>query len=346
MNALEFEQFSTAAPAARRLPGVADLKNLTPRTLIYGYDVDRNDLHVYLGADGLIHVVRYSSRAVGSDKGLIFSHSFGEAGGVKAPTDYVPNKRAYPASCDGEFCQVLRSFGASISFTDFDEAADARRLEKHGGFSGLVFSDELEAVSLEAILSADPAFPAELTARSVHSPRQALQAALELRTRLVLQASLELRVPFMRSIEKGPVFVAKTAAEAVLARARELMVEMATSSAVDQDSTSDLVKELFTPEGAFGVDIIMERPGAGDVLIEAQAPDNVVFASNPDWSVYRNDAEDAFWIEGISGLFRGRPFVAARSKNNLVQIRFSEFGLQERFIPDALAHCRMPLIPA
>jgi len=333
MNAIEYEQFSTAAPAARRLPGVADLKNLTPRTLIYGYDVDRNDFHVYLGADGLIHVVRYSSRAVGSDMGLIFSHSFGETGGVSAPSDYVPNKRAYPASCDAEFCHVLRSFGANISFTDFDEAANARRLEKYKGFAGLVFSDELDAVSLETTLSADPAFPPELTARSVHS------------TRLALQAVLELRVPFMR-MEKGPVFVVKTAAEAVLARARELMVEMATSPAVDPDSTSDLVKELFTPEGAFGVDIIMERPGAGDVLIEAQAPDNVVFASNPDWSVYRNEAEDAFWIDGISGLFRGRPFVAARSKNNLVQIRFSEFGLQERFIPDALAHCRMPLIPA
>lgn len=76
------------------------------RTLLYGYDCDRNTYHVYL-KDDLVHLAVYK---------------YGDAT-VSAITEFeqlrdlVPNKRLYPESCDYEFCKFLKEAGVYLSFT-------------------------------------------------------------------------------------------------------------------------------------------------------------------------------------------------------------------------------------
>ncbi len=87
----------------------SDLKDQTPRTLLYGYDYDRCSWHVYLDFDGLIHLVRYDH----SDRLMV--HETEET--VDANTDYRPTKRSYPEDCDFEFTKLLREADAYPCFT-------------------------------------------------------------------------------------------------------------------------------------------------------------------------------------------------------------------------------------
>jgi len=333
MNALEFEQITSGAKAPRRVPGIDDLKNREPRTLIYGYDGGRNDFHVYIGTDGLIHVMRYTLRARNSEDGLIFTHFAGESGGRKAPDGFVPAKRAYPESCDAEFCELLFSFGVKIPFTGFTEGADERRREKNGGFAGPVFTEALMGVNLVDELQYDPAYP------DVQTDRLSTSAAL------LEQAAIELGVPFA---SKGPgqAYVLKTAADVVLARARELMRELAGSPVFDEDSLENLLAELFTAGGAKRLDRIGERRTGSEHLIEVQAT-SIEFVRRGDFVRYRYGTTASFWCEGVSGTYQGRPFIAARAKNSVVQIRFSHFGDEEKFLAAAKAHYKLgPVIPS
>jgi hypothetical protein len=90
----------------------SDLVNKKDRTLIYGYDTDRNTFHVYL-KDEIIYVVKYTfSKEVilYVDEGVMFSNN-----------GYVPNKRIYPACCDAEFCMRLKKEGVYLPFTTFED---------------------------------------------------------------------------------------------------------------------------------------------------------------------------------------------------------------------------------
>jgi hypothetical protein len=87
---------------------VDELKDKSNRTLMYGYTFERNTVHVYL-MDGLLHYYVYDS----GEAQLNYFQTLS----LKDVSSIVPNKRLYPETCDFEFCQLLRSKGAVMSFT-------------------------------------------------------------------------------------------------------------------------------------------------------------------------------------------------------------------------------------
>lgn len=97
---------------AKKTVSSNDLADLTPRTLVYGYDVDRSTRHVYIDEQGLIHAVVYDY-----DK-LLKSHAFGAV-----PMEACrPSKRAYPEKTDYEFAKLLAAADTELCFTTFDDS--------------------------------------------------------------------------------------------------------------------------------------------------------------------------------------------------------------------------------
>ncbi len=99
-----------AAPIAAvdLAPGLTDQRD---RTLLYGYDCDRNTWHVYL-KDGVIHRIVYPFR------GDVLVE---DVGPDHVPAALVPDKRLYPERCDFEFCMMLARLGVAMSFTVFGQ---------------------------------------------------------------------------------------------------------------------------------------------------------------------------------------------------------------------------------
>lgn len=96
----------------------------TPRTLLYGYDCDRNTHHLYSDEDGnvILHVYSTTFGAGAGDeeyhtKELI---NFSEAGIVDLEV-LLPNKRLYPQYCDFDTCVTLKSKGVDLPFTVYAE---------------------------------------------------------------------------------------------------------------------------------------------------------------------------------------------------------------------------------
>jgi hypothetical protein len=81
------------------------------RTLLYGYTCDRDTFHVYL-MDGVLHRVIYNH------DNKVLSHEMGQS---LSPYLLAPNKRAYPETCDEQFCRLMITRGQEISFTTFNE---------------------------------------------------------------------------------------------------------------------------------------------------------------------------------------------------------------------------------
>jgi len=138
MNKEQYEQFQNE-DADLHVVSLDDLADKNPRTLLYGYDVDRSTFHVYIDpVDGDIHVLKYvTTGPIAAEQVLVLKHTNGISGGVSSNDDFVPSKRLYPESCDMEFCQLLRRQGVSLPFTTFSDSGPAR-LERHGGFAGYV----------------------------------------------------------------------------------------------------------------------------------------------------------------------------------------------------------------
>lgn len=82
------------------------LKNKSDRTLLYGYDCDRNTFHVYLKGEE-IHILRYKSTEVFTKLEVFSNH------------DYIPNKRVYPEYSDFEFCKLLKEQNIDIPFLPY-----------------------------------------------------------------------------------------------------------------------------------------------------------------------------------------------------------------------------------
>ena len=108
MNKEQFEQLQKTVRESRLLRGSL-LKNQTPRTLIYGYNQDREDIHVYLDHDGLIHVT------VSSD--FHQTEEYFQKNNFSNFEAYVPNKRVYPETVDFEFALLLSLAGESLPYT-------------------------------------------------------------------------------------------------------------------------------------------------------------------------------------------------------------------------------------
>lgn len=103
MNKNELKQLENT------LINVSELKNQSERTLIYGFDFDKNTWHIYL-KDNLIHLYVYKENEIKYKK----SHTF-------SCYDLNPGKRIYPHKSDYEFCRIMKEKGTSLSFTKFEE---------------------------------------------------------------------------------------------------------------------------------------------------------------------------------------------------------------------------------
>jgi hypothetical protein len=95
---------------------VADLQG-PDRTLLYGYDVDRNTWHVFL-LDGEIH------RVTEDGYGGPTTHLSNESWTI---VDLIPNKRAYPERTDYQFARFCVEHGEPITFTTFKEGIEPQQ---------------------------------------------------------------------------------------------------------------------------------------------------------------------------------------------------------------------------
>lgn len=108
----------------RQMLSASMLKNKTPRTLLYGYNVDRDTIHVYLDETGVIHIVEYNINSWKESAGNEFPFEikpgnclYHYCGEEHSPSRLIPDKRTYPDATDSEFLDLLESFGESVTFT-------------------------------------------------------------------------------------------------------------------------------------------------------------------------------------------------------------------------------------
>lgn len=101
------------------------------RTLLYGYDVERETWHIYLDG-GHIHRFVYNSREVIDHQH--FEHwPFAQA--------LVPNKRLYPERTDYWFANLLKRKHAHLTFTNWKPESDREPEPAYGAFHGLTHHD-------------------------------------------------------------------------------------------------------------------------------------------------------------------------------------------------------------
>lgn len=105
---------------------ISDLKNLKDRTLIYGYTLERHTFHLYLKEERFnLFIYKYKGDFVSRLRHLE----------IIDVNTCLPSKRAYPESCDYEFCKLVKSRGGEISYTNFTEI-------ERGLFAGELISEE------------------------------------------------------------------------------------------------------------------------------------------------------------------------------------------------------------
>lgn len=113
MDIIDFERYNSTDAPADTVPTISvwDLGDKTDRTLVHGYTIERDTVHVYL-LDGRIHLYTYKY-----DKQTLI-HVSGE---TLPAEDLVPAKRAYPQYTDLDFAKVMRDLGAALCFTTWSE---------------------------------------------------------------------------------------------------------------------------------------------------------------------------------------------------------------------------------
>lgn len=106
------EQFEFASKVVASPPTVfIGPDNLGDRTLLYGYDVDRNTWHVFQ-RDGEMFLHVYNPYAGGTK-------TYKRGSGLDL-TLIVPNKRLYPEMCDFDFCmRLIQQHGIRLPFTNY-----------------------------------------------------------------------------------------------------------------------------------------------------------------------------------------------------------------------------------
>jgi hypothetical protein len=114
MNLKEYQEL-IAGPLIPRGPDIllgSMLANQTPRTLLWGYDLERNSWHVYLDEFGIINRVHYAY--------LNHLISFVQEHQVSENKGYAPTKRLYPEACDYEFSKMLLESNTYMPWTTFN----------------------------------------------------------------------------------------------------------------------------------------------------------------------------------------------------------------------------------
>jgi len=103
-----------------------DFKNMEPRTLLYGYNLNRDTLHVYLCKRGFIHIYIYNTNED-------ISYDYTRAAEI---SELIPSKRLYPECCDLEVCRKLKKWGYELPFTSFNKERERKM------FYGKIKEDE------------------------------------------------------------------------------------------------------------------------------------------------------------------------------------------------------------
>lgn len=87
---------------------------LADRTLLYGYTCERDTWHVYI-KDCVIHKVIYK---YGKDP-MEYA--------VNDNSEFIPDKRLYPETCDFKFCSILHRLGYELPFTSWDNEREVKQ---------------------------------------------------------------------------------------------------------------------------------------------------------------------------------------------------------------------------
>ena len=101
------QEYNALQSVQNSIISVDNLVNKTPRTLLYGYTLERDTWHVYLNSEGVIKTVKYG---YGDDAPL-------QEINIKWNDEYIPSKRLYAERCDFEFCSILKQKNISLNFT-------------------------------------------------------------------------------------------------------------------------------------------------------------------------------------------------------------------------------------
>lgn len=87
---------------------LGDLEDYADKaTLVYGYDIDRATVHIYVEEDQFV-VLRYRMDTLYD---IIRTDELRQ--------EHLPTKRAYLAACDFEACLTMKGKGLLLSFTSF-----------------------------------------------------------------------------------------------------------------------------------------------------------------------------------------------------------------------------------
>ncbi len=110
---------------------VDQLDNRSDRTLIYGYNMDRLTVHLYLKNELFYYIVYLDNMT---------RPSFAIQGATEVEIEEVlPGKRAYPEACDFEFCWLVYAARSQISFTTFAKDWEKRH-PKEELFAGKILN--------------------------------------------------------------------------------------------------------------------------------------------------------------------------------------------------------------
>ena len=188
------EEFLALRDARETLISTSMLANKTPRTLLYGYNFDRDTFHVYLDEKLDMHVLTYCGVS-----GLMMSHTSGPSGGVSHNSELAPSKRLYPECCDAEFSRLLANHGVDLVFTTFN----ADRPAPVDGYYGKTLAGLRSSVSISL------------------ATVQGLPYVAQMALLVVEEAAYELGLELRRS-HAGRVVVSEDDVDRLLARAREI----------------------------------------------------------------------------------------------------------------------------
>lgn len=125
------EQYDELKSINNRLVNIDELSDKSERTLLYGYDIERNTWHIYLKNDE-IHIFVYDRHYNRDYSNYTVEEMRHYSNDIidTLNTHLIPDKRLYPEACDFEFCKLLRMKDFNLPFTGFDIKRESKQF--HG----------------------------------------------------------------------------------------------------------------------------------------------------------------------------------------------------------------------
>lgn len=323
MNKEQFKHFRRER-ALPTVPGVQELTDRTPRTLLYGYNKNWATLHVYIGQDGLIHVLLHAPLRDETGPGscgvdfLVLQHTFGVNGGQSYPEGYVPSERVFPEFSDFQFCTLLEDCGVNLPFAPFREDV-ALSQDYHGATLEHGISER--GLDLRENVQGHSRFPKRVAEPDLFAYRLIRQAAIETKS---AYADLGLN---------SQTYVAASRKALVLRKVDAYLFEMSEKN-VAHLVVEDLVASVFGQHR--NVSVSSRSDFNGCLMFSVVAPRAVSFGE----TLVRYDSPDPCYAsKKFSGTYRDRPFVidTMGEDNGVYRVYFSRFGDPVQFGEDMLA---------